>query len=297
MTVLEQLIQDALNHQGGHIRTDGNGDITQFIPTQPASVRRLSLDDVLTPKGGKQTTFNGVIAERSLVALAGAAIVRITENTQVSDLSGDQRKPLTFRQVPGKFVTINPGKFAAVPDGQELTDSGVPYLVASYDSANVPSYGVGFTLSRQQLKHEFPDDTVLRAVNSAIERGIADLADFILLDHLATAGQVLTDATFKGLAKAAAARGLRWDEIRAIVGGDCTGLEVDGAGILRAFGVRAEITNQTTKTIVGAFNRAAIGIDDELRVTAKRVLNGGVEVLVWANAMPLVPDATAFWVA
>lgn len=292
MTVLAQLIQDALNHQGGHIRTDGNGDITQVIPVIPAAVRYLSLNEVLTPKGGSQTTFNAILAERSLVAQAGATII-----SQPGPMTQTANASVTMKQVTDRFVVIEPGKFTKVADGAELQVSGKPYLVAAYDSANVPSYGVGFTLSRQQLKHEFPDDTVLRAVNSAIERGIADLADFILLDHLATAGQVLTDATFKGLAKAAAARGLRWDEIRAIVGGDCTGLEVDGAGILRAFGARAEISNQTTKTIVGAFNRAAIGIDDELRVTAKRVLNGGVEVLVWANAMPLVPDATAFWVA
>lgn len=292
MTVLQQLIQDALNHQGGHIRTDGNGDVTQVIPVTPAAVRYLSLNEVLTPKGGSQTTFNAILAERSLVAQAGATIMR-----QPGPMTQSANDNVTMKKVADRFVVIEPGKFAKVADGAELQVSGKPYLVASYDSANVPSYGVGFTLTRQQLKHEFPDDTVLRAVNTAIERGIADLADFILLDHLATVGQVLTDATFKGLAKAAAARGLRWDEIRAIVGGECTGLEVDGAGILRAFGARAEITNQTDSTIVGAFNRAAIGIDDELRVTAKRVLNGGVEVLVWANAMPLVPDATAFWVA
>lgn len=292
MTVLEQLIQEALNHQGGHARFDGNGEITQFIPVEPASVRYLSLNDVLTPKGGSQTTFNGVLAERSLVAQAGATIIR-----QPGPITQNANDNVTMKKVVDRFVVIEAGKFAKVADGAELQVSGKPYLVASYDSTNAPSYGVGFTLTRQQLKHEFPDDTVLRAVNTAIEHGIADLADFILLSHLATVGQALTDTTFKGLAKAAAARGLRWDEIRAIVGGDCVGLEVDGAGILRAFGARAEITNQTDSTIVGAFNRAAIGIDDELRVTAKRVLNGGVEVLVWANAMPLVPDATAFWVA
>lgn len=290
MNVLSQLISDALNHQGGHIRADREGNITQVIPVTPAAVRYLSLNDVLTPKGGAQTTFNAILAERSLVAQAGATIMR-----QPGPMTQSANDNVTMKKVTDRFVVIEAGKFAKVADGAELEVSGKPYLVSAYDSANAPSYGVGFTLSRQQLKHEFPDDTVLRAVNTAIERGIADLVDFILLNHLETAATELTDATFKGLAKAAAARGLRWDEIRAIVGGDCTGLEVDGAGILRAFGARAEITNQTTATIAGAFNRAAIGIDDELRVTAKRVLNGGVEVLAWANAMPLVPDATAFW--
>ncbi|MDT9145971.1 hypothetical protein RSW78_25425, partial [Escherichia coli] len=77
MNVLSQLINDALNHQGGHIRSDREGNITQVIPVTPAAVRFLSLNEVLTPKGGKQTTFNAVLAERSLVAQAGAEIIRI----------------------------------------------------------------------------------------------------------------------------------------------------------------------------------------------------------------------------
>ncbi|EOU9536105.1 hypothetical protein ACOJCT_004395 [Cronobacter dublinensis] len=295
MNVLSQLINEALNHQGGHIRTDGNGDITQFIAVEPASVRYLSLNDVLTPKGGQQTTFNGTLAERSLVAQAGAEIIRVPGpmSQQPTGQTGDVK----MHKVTDRFITIEPGKFTKVADDEEITISEKPYLVAAFDHNTAPSYGVGYTISRSQLKHEFPDDTVLRVVNTAIERGVADLADFILLNYLETNAQTLADATFKGLAKAAAARGLRWDEVRAIAGGNCTGLEVDGAGILRAFGARAEISNQTTKTIVGAFNRSAVAIDDDIRVTARRVLNGAVEVVVWVNASALVPSATAFWKA
>lgn len=289
MNVLSQLISDALNHQGGHIRTDGNGDVTQVIPVTPAAVRYLSLNDVLTPKGGSQTTFNAILAERSLVAQAGATIIR-----QPGPMTQSANDNVTMKKVTDRFVVIEAGKFAKVADGAELEVSGKPYLVAAYDSANAPSYGVGFTLTRQQLKHEFPDDTVLRAVNTAIERGIADLADFVLLNHLETAAETLASPSFIAVAQKIAAKNLRFDEVKAIVGGDCTGLELQD-GVLRAYGVRAEISGQTTATIVGAFDRAAVGIDDELRVTAKRILNGGVEVMAWANAMPLVPDSTYFW--
>ncbi|MEZ2449281.1 hypothetical protein [Raoultella planticola] len=295
MNVLSQLIQDALNHQGGHIRTDGNGDITQFIPVTPAAVRYLSMSEVLTPKGGAQTTFNGTLAKRSLVASAGATIINIPG--PMTQRPTGKTGPIALEEIKDRFVTVEAGKFAHVADDAEVTMSGSPYLVAAYDSATAPSYGVGYTLTRAQLKHEFPDDTVLLAVNTAIEKGVSDLADFVLLNHLGTAATTLADATFKGLATAAAARGLRWDEIRAIAGGDCTGLEVDGAGILRAFGARAEVSDQTGATIVGAFNRAAVAIDDEIRVTAKRLDNGAVEIVVWVNASALVPDASAFWKA
>ena len=294
MNVLSQLINDALNHQGGHIRTDGNGDITQFIPVEPAAVRYLSMNDVLTPKGGKQTTFNAVLAERSLVAQAGAKVIRIPGpmTTQPTGKTGAN----IGREVADRFVVVRPGAFTKVADGEEITMSGKPYMVAAFDHNTAPAYGVGYTLTRQQLKHEFADDTVLEAVNTAIERGIAALADFVLLNHLEAEAEALAAPSFTAVAQKIAAKNLRFDEVKAIVGGDCTGLELQD-GVLRAYGVRAEISGQTTSTIIGAFGNAAIALDDEIRVTARRVLNGAVEVVVWVNASALVPDSTMFWKA
>ena len=294
MNVLSQLINDALNHQGGHVRTDGNGDITQFIPMEPAAVRYLSMNDVLTPKGGKQTTFNAVLAERSLVAQAGAKVIRIPGpmTTQPTGQTG----ATTGREVADRFVVIRPGAFAKVADGEEISMSGKPYMVAAFDHNTAPAYGVGYTLTRQQLKHEFADDTVLEAVNTAIERGIAALADFVLLNHLEAEAEALAAPSFTAVAQKIAAKNLRFDEVKAIVGGDCTGLELQD-GVLRAYGVRAEISGQTSSTIIGAFGNAAVALDDEIRVTARRVLNGAVEVVVWVNASALVPDSTMFWKA
>lgn len=294
MNVLSQLINDALNHQGGHVRTDGNGDITKFIPMEPAAVLYLSMNDVLTPKGGKQTTFNAVLAERSLVVQAGAKVIRIPGpmTTQPTGKTG----ATTGREVADRFVVIRPGAFAKVADGEEISMSGKPYMVAAFDHNTAPAYGVGYTLTRQQLKHEFADDTVLEAVNTAIERGIADLADFVLLNHLETAAETLASPSFTAVAQKIAAKNLRFDEVKAIVGGDCTGLELQD-GVLRAYGVRAEISGQTSSTIIGAFGNAAVAIDDELRVTAKRINNGAVEIVVWVNASALVPDSTVFWQA
>lgn len=294
MNVLSQLINDALNHQGGHIRSDREGNITQVIPVTPAAVRFLSLNEVLTPKGGKQTTFNAVLAERSLVAQAGAKVIRIPGpmTTQPTGQTG----ATTGREVADRFVVIRPGAFAKVADGEEISMSGKPYMVAAFDHNTAPAYGVGYTLTRQQLKHEFADDTVLEAVNTAIERGIADLADFVLLNHLETAAETLASPSFTAVAQKIAAKNLRFDEVKAIVGGDCTGLELQD-GVLRAYGVRAEISGQTSSTIIGAFGNAAVAIDDELRVTAKRINNGAVEIVVWVNASALVPDSTMFWKA
>nr|WP_249924471.1 hypothetical protein [Escherichia coli] len=104
MNVLSQLINDALNHQGGHIRSDREGNITQVIPVTPAAVRFLSLNEVLTPKGGKQTTFNAVLAERSLVVQAGAKVIRIPGpmTTQPTGKTG----ATTGREVADRFVVV-----------------------------------------------------------------------------------------------------------------------------------------------------------------------------------------------
>lgn len=295
--VLSSLIRAALEHQGAHLRFDGNGDINQIIPVEPAAVRYLSLNEVLTPKAGSQTTFNGIIAARSLVAAAGAEIIRIPgPMTQQPDIDTEgNRRPLKQQEVPRHYIVVAPGKFAAVADDAEITLSDAPYLVASYDDATAPSYGIGYQLSRQQLKHEFPDDTVLRAVNSAIEQGIARLADSVLLTDLNTKAATLTADTVDEVAKVAAAKGCRWADLSAIAGTSAAGVTLGGDGTLRACAVKAELTDTITTTIVGDFSRAAVAIDDELRVTAKRINNGAVEIVVWCNAQALVPDSAYFW--
>ncbi|EKI8352495.1 hypothetical protein PFW34_000437 [Escherichia coli] len=294
MNVLSQLINDALNHQGGHVRSDREGNITQVIPVTPAAVRFLSLNEVLTPKGGNQTTLNAVLAERSLVVQAGAKVIRIPGpmTTQPTGKTGAN----IGREVADCFVVVRPGAFAKVADGEEITMSGLPYLVSAFNHNNAPAYGVGYTLSRKQMKHDFADDTTLEVVNTAIERGVADLADLVLLNHLETKAETLASPSFTAVAQKIAAKNLRFDEVKAIVGGDCTGLELQD-GVLRAYGVRAEISGQTSSTIIGAFGNAAVALDDEIRVTARRVLNGAVEIVVWVNASALVPDSTVFWQA
>lgn len=295
--VLSELVRGALEHQGAHLRFDGNGDVNQVIPVEPAAVRYLSLNEVLTPKAGSQTTFNGIIAARSLVAAAGAEIIRIPgPMTQQADIDAEgNRRPLKQQEVPRHYIVVAPGKFAAVADDAEITLSGAPYLVATYEDATAPSYGIGYQLSRQQLKHEFPDDTVLRAVNSAIEQGIARLADSVLLTDLNTKAATLTAATVDAVAKAAAAKGCRWADLSAIAGTSAAGVTLGGDGTLRACAVKAELTDTIATTIVGDFSRAAVAIDDELRLTARRINNGAVEIVVWCNAQALVPDSAYFW--
>ncbi|MBC4754933.1 MULTISPECIES: hypothetical protein [Klebsiella/Raoultella group] len=296
--VLSEQITAALEHQGAHLRFDGNGDVTQAIPVTPASVRYLSLNEVLSPRSGAQTTLNAALIANSLVVAAGANVLRIPgPMTQQPDIdAAGNRREIRFEEVARHFLVTPAGKFEQVADGDEITLSGVPYLVASYDDSTAPSYGIGYTLTRQQLKHTFSDpDTVLRSVNIAIEAGIARLADAVLLAHLESNASTLADSNVTTIAAAAAAKGLRWAGLSAVAGTSATGVTLDSTGKLRVAGVAAELTDTITGSVIGAFDRAAVAIDDEIRLTVRRTDNAGVEIVTWVTASPLVPDASAFW--
>lgn len=294
---LRWLIEQALSHPGGVARTDGNGDITRFIPLTPASARTLSLASLAgqaDPTGFNQYGVPVFIAEKSLAAQAGAAIVPVgvvrQNPTGLTDV-------VVMSKVHDKFVSVQPALFAQTADGAKLNVSEKPYLVATYDSETAPAYGVVYKLTRQQMKHEFADDTVFTAVTTAIIHGIANLIDSVAIDGITQGATLLTDISFKGLAKLSTAKGLRFDELRALAGGELAGVEMATDGVVRACGVRAELTEQANKTIIGAFSRMAIGIDDDIRITVRRLVNAEVEVTAWVNAQALIPDPSVFWMA
>ena len=124
---------------------------------------------------------------------------------------------------------------------------------------------------------------------------LAIIVGHFLLAMLETAAPLLAQSSSAALLKAAAARGLRFAELSAIAGGELKGAEVAQDGTLRAYGIKAELTAYTANTIVGAFNRAAVGIEDDFRITAYRKTNGAIEIVCWVMAQAQLPDNSAFW--
>lgn len=292
MNPLLSLVKSALQKPGANIRLDGNGDITQIIEQVPAVTSYLSLQTVVNPDNETGLTALGRIIEHSLVAQAGARLLVIPSPSSPQQNSEQRLEKL--RAVASGFVTIEAAPFEVYPDDIELETSDKPYLVANYNDETGPIYGVGFKLSRRDIK-DLSDGIALDAVMKSIEMGLANIVDHVLLTHLAGTASLLEQPNLKGIAKAAAARGLRFAELSAIAGGEMNSLELGGDGKLRSCGVVAEITKFSGQTIIGAFNRAAVGIDDELRLTAKRLQNGGVEVVAWMMTQAQSPDASAFW--
>lgn len=326
MQLLKELIEAALAHQGAHVRHDGNGDVTQFIPVPPAATRTIKLGEGLPveagvrainarelqargivgrlattpandnhavgqraaflPTGaaaGKQTDLSASLLENSLVAQAGARIIIIPEGPSMG--TGD----VVMVQRPSAFVVVEAGKLVAVDDGDDLVASDLP-LKRIELGTDLPAVGVRFDLTRRQLK-DLSNAVTTDAIWTAIGLSMANEADRVLLAALNTAA-----LSAFSLSKVAT-RGVRFDELRAIAGTAAAGAAVGADGILRVDGVRAELTNQTAGTVLGAFNRSAVAVQEDIRVTALRTLNGGVQITCFANMEALVPDLTAFWKA
>ncbi|MFH0025056.1 hypothetical protein ACFZAC_26160 [Pseudomonas fluorescens] len=325
MQLLKDLIEAALAHQGAHVRHDGNGDVTQYIPVPPAATRTFKLGEglpvqagvrtvsakELTQRGvvgrlatlpandnqvvgrrdfmpsgtavGKQTDLSASLLENSLVAQAGARIIVIPDAPTLT--SGD----VVMVQRPAAFVVVEAGQLVAVDDGDDLVASALPLKRIDLGT-DLPAVGVRFDLTRRQLK-DLSNAVTTDAIWTAIGLSMANEADRVLLAAL----NAHALANF-GL-PAVAARGLRFDELRAIAGTSATGAAIGVDGILRANGVRAELTNQAAGTVIGAFSRSAVAVQEDIRVTALRTLNGGVQITVFANMEALVPDFSAFWKA
>lgn len=326
MKLLQDMIAEALNHQGGHVRYDGNGAVDQFIPVAPASVRNVILGEALPVQAGTRTISatelkqkgvlgrmatlpandNHAVGQRAAFLPVGTAAGKqtdlsgsILENSLVAaagarivivpEAPEAVSNGVRMVQRPASFVIVEAGSFAATPDGTDLTASALPLKKTDINLEAATSYGVRFTLSRRDLK-DLNSDVTTDAAWTAIGLGLANKADELLLAALKAANlpqYTLGDAT---------ARGLHWAELSAIAGTNSNlTTTVDGFGSLRVSGVRAELSNKTDTTFVGCFERSGVAIHENLTVTALRTKSGGVEIVCWANMQALVPDTTVFW--
>ncbi|RMV68142.1 hypothetical protein [Pseudomonas coronafaciens] len=326
MRLLQDMIRAAMAHQGGVATYDGNGDVSQFRAVPPSAVRYVTLGENLPVKDGvrtisakelrshgiigrlatlpandnhgvgsrsflpagtavgKQTDLSVTLLNNSLVAQAGARIIIVPGPEQATTGAG------VNVQHPAAFVVVEAGKFEAVADGVDLAASEIP-LKRTELAKDVPAVGIRFDLTRRQLK-DLSDDVTTDAIWTAIGMGLANEADRLLLTKLNAAA--LATFTLGDVA----ARGLRFAELSAVIGTNANlSAEVAADGVLRTKGVPAELTNAIAGTILGAFNRSAVAIGDDLRLTALRTLNGGCQITCFVNMEALPPDLTAFWKA
>lgn len=238
-------------------------------------------------------TIAGAVVNASQVAAAGARIIPISaapdaDNPEIQTYGKALPAPVLFQR-PEKFSIITPAKFAALADGVDVSTSAFPAARASVLWGDAPSHAVRFEISRQDQK-AMTEDELAFEIEQAIARGLARLADSVLLAAIVAK----TPAAFT--LAAAAAQGLRFAELRALVGTAATGAAVGADGVLRAGGVAAELTDTTAATIIGAFNRSAVAVEDEVQIIIdRRSLQGDLAITAHASMRALVPGAGSFF--
>lgn len=242
---------------------------------------------------GKLIPLSASLVERSRVARAGATVVVVPEPAQAVPLGKTGEVALV--STPHRFITVEAAPFAlvaepAAPDLPDLAESAAPISRADV-SFSGPSYGVRFSITRRDMAM-YTMDQVLEQLLQAINLGLARAADHALLTA------IVASAPAAFTLGAAAAAGLEFAELRALVGTDATGAVVGQDGTLRAAGVLAELTPAIASTVVGSFTRAAVAVHDALRVAVeRRDAAGNMVVTAWADLQALLPSPGFFWAA
>lgn len=303
MNELLKLIEDAKRQMGASVIYDHAGEVRHVMPKVPASVsslnlRELSLPPFLASQGlnqvrvpvgteaGKKTTFSSVLLESSRVSQAGARIILVNE---ADDAIGIPGGGIALQRRNAGYTLIEAANFAVVPDGDELANSSLPIYRDLIDLETIPSLGFRVALSRaEQLAYE--GGQLADSALASIALGIARAADTSLLSAIVAGNP----AAFS--LGAAAALGVEFAELRALVGTAGSGASVGQDGTLRAAGVLAELTPTIAETIAGTFNRAAVAVHEDIRLVAERTNKQGELILTcWVNMQALLPLPGAFF--
>lgn len=238
---------------------------------------------------GEIDTLRGRIMAASRVCRAGAVLVPVADERRTYTSGNGSGDAIGYSKNKNVFTVIDAPKSTVVADGADAPLTPESIFRTEIDLPEAASHALHFKISRADFRERDADLQAFE-LSRSIALGIARIADEVLLKALAALS--LTAFT---LAKAAA-KNVAFDQLRALIGTSATGAAVGADGVLRAGGVAGDLTSEITQTIIGAFPRAGVAVEDEIRVVSRRTnIQGSLEIVVYVNAQPLVPDAGAFW--
>lgn len=242
---------------------------------------------------GETRDMDAAVIKNSRVAAAGASVLVLDDLRRAVDGDHDPRGAVAMQDVPVEFRNIEAAVFGEVnvDTEEDAPTIALPVSVASMSWGASLTRAVRFEVPRSFRKKIKETDLAVE-VSTALALGLSRAADAVLCSAILAT----TPANFS--LPMAAARGLKFDELSAIVGTAGTGAAIGQDGELRAAGIEAELTPDMAETLIGAWNRSAVAIRDDVTVTAEKIKrDGGIAFTAWASFVPLVPDATAFWKA
>lgn len=263
--------------------------LPDLLPDE-GGISSIPMDVIQTPGGERLTVAAGILQLSRVAAMGSHIIIRSDPSRAVP--TGKEGKVILLERVAKYFSSIEAAKFDFINDDEQMNASTRPVSRAEISWPDSYTHGVRHEIKRHDIKL-LGNDTFVNETMLALILGLARAADAELLGRITAASPEPFDP-----AKVAAA-GLRMNEVRALVGTNGTAAGWNGAGqFVAAGGVLADTTGDTEQTIIGAFNRSAVAIHEEITLTAeRRNLQGDLVFTAYANIVPLVPDPSRFWVA
>jgi hypothetical protein len=258
---------------------------------------------------GDRLTMELAAAGFSRAIDAGAALVVLP--TRAPLVAAGQSGAVILADEPARLITIEAGAFSALtldPETgeDEVSASALPISVATVDRENLPQHAIRFEISRATIKDRGLADIeaeIVTAITLGLGRALdAEIFRSILAEDPPLASIFPFDSTSSaarvGLnAGAAASAGLRWRDLRAVIGTNGTGATVD-AGALYVGGVPAETSADMAETILGDWRHAGVFVADEIMVTVdRRSAQGDLTVTAFAGAQGVCANVAKFWKA
>lgn len=302
--VLSEVISKASFAGDYSVRERGHGLEPQYIAKKPSVLRTLNLKTSFLPNlfdrsgrmiaapvgnmAGETIPLDAAVIAASRVSQAGAHI--IIRDNQLNPIPVGETGDIMLADVTAKFSTIEPATYADVADDAEVAVTAtLPIHRATLDWSTSQSVAVRFTVPHSAQKNHKQEDLSAELL-IALTLGLGRAADRLLISAInATTPSAFTLA-------AAAAQGLKVSELNGLIGTNATGAVFRDDGSLSVAGVNAELTGDMAGTLIGAWNRAAVAIGQDVRLLAERTnRNGTLDVTAWAYMIPLLPDATKFW--
>ena len=305
-TKIRALLADAQNQTAFVSHTPpGYAEPTAYFSKEPASTGTLNLATSYLPgmlgadgnlygapiatAGGERATLNAGILQNSRCAAAGSVIITRPDPSKARAI-GLRDPGVAFERIAKFFSTIESAPFATTDDDSDVQASDLPISRATIDWSTSIQKSVRFEIPRS-LQRLIGHDQIVDEVLVAFVLGLARASDAVLLAAI----EATNPATFT--AGAVAAKGLRIDELRGLVGTEGAGAGWRGDGAFAvAGGIVSDTTADTAGTVIGSFGRAGVAIHESIDlIVERRNTKGDLVLTAHANMIPLLPNPSVFW--
>lgn len=261
-------------------------------PANPLRAVRSGLPDASTP--GSVITLEKALVANSRCIEAGSRAIVVPGTDEARIINGET----VFEQRDIRFELIEPTPAIRDVEGSDFPTGHLAIYRDRVDLKTMPLVGIHISLTRAEMR-KFNEGELAASAMTSIMLGLGRAIDEVVLSA------ILGNRPGPFGPQAAAAAGLRFSELRALIGTNGMGAGVADDGSLRAgwgttagnSGIIAELTDVMVETVIGDFSRSAVALHEEIRLVADRTnTKGDLTLTAIAGIQALLPRPDVFWV-